>query len=230
MIGWTRLAAQPYSHATPARRSSARRLVAWLRATHRVHEPEIWVKQLLDAAKSQSVVVPGADTAAELVAELADQLHRVLVRRQSLEKDIDRAFFALPESTILRSLPGIGPRLGARILIEIGDIRQFRTSAQLAAYAGLGPTPHESGTSIRGNRVTRFGNHRLKNAFFLAAFSSLTHPPSRTYYDRKRAQGKRHTQAVLCLARRRVDVLHAMLTTNTHYQAPTPQRDVESAT
>jgi transposase len=111
---------------------------------------------------SVTVVIPGAETAADLVAELAEQLQRVLARRQRLEKEIDQAFFDLPEASILRSLPGIGPRLGARILIEIGDIRHFRTPAQLAAYAGLGPTPHQSGTSIRGNRVTRLGNHKLK--------------------------------------------------------------------
>src|SRR6266542_3563209 len=211
-----------YSSSPQLRKAGAKRLVALLRATHRVHEPETWVQELLVAAKAQTVVVPGAETAADLVAELADQLQHVLVRRQRLEKEIDQVFFGLPEASILRSLPGIGPRLGARILIEIGDIRHFRTPAQLAAYAGLGPTPHQSGTSIRGNRVTRFGNHRLKNAFFLAAFSSLKHPPSRTYYDHKRAQGKRHTQAVLCLARRRVDVLHAMLTRGQPYRAPVP--------
>ncbi len=227
-IGGTALLKR-YPSSPQLRQAGAKRLVALLRATHRVHEPEVWIEQLLVAAKSQTVVVPGAETAAGLVAELAEQLHRVLARRQLMEKEIERAFFALPEASIIKSLPGIGPRLGARILIEIGDIRQFHTSAQLAAYAGLGPTPHQSGTSIRGNRVTRFGNHRLKNAFYLAAFSSLQHPPSRTYYDRKRNEGKRHTQAVLCLARRRVDVLHAMLTTNTPYQAPTPQADLETA-
>jgi transposase len=211
-----------YPGAPQVRQAGAKRLTAVLRATHRVHEPEAWVAQLLAAAKSQTVVVPGAETAANLVAELADQLHRLVVRRQRLEKEIDQAFFALPEASILRSLPGIGPRLGARILIEIGDIRQFRTAAQLAAYAGLGPTPHQSGTSIHGNRVTRFGNHQLKNALFLAAFSSLKHPPSRIYYDRKRGQGKRHAQAVLCLARRRVDVLHAMLTRGEPYRQPAP--------
>jgi|tagenome__1003787_1003787.scaffolds.fasta_scaffold20869302_2 transposase len=227
-IGGTALLRR-YPSAPQLRQAGAKRLVALLRATHRVHEPEVWVDQLLVAAKSQTVVVPGAETAAGLVSELAEQLHRVLARRQLMEKEIERAFFGLPEASIIKSLPGIGPRLGARILIEIGDIRQFRTSAQLAAYAGLGPTPHQSGTSIRGNRVTHFGNHRLKNAFYLAAFSSLQHPPSRTYYNRKRNEGKRHTQAVLCLARRRVDVLHAMLTTNTPYQAPTPLADLETA-
>jgi transposase len=227
-IGGTALLAR-YPSAPQLRHAGARRIVKLLRATHRVHEPEAWAEQLLVAAKAQTVVVAGAETAAELLAELAEQLHRVLDRRQRLEKEIERAFFNLPEASIVKSLPGIGPRLGARILIEIGDIRQFRTSAQLAAYAGLGPTPHQSGTSIRGNRPTRFGNHRLKNAFYLAALSSLQHPPSRVYYDRKREQGKRHTQALLCLARRRVDVLHAMLTTNTHYQAPAPQPNLESA-
>jgi transposase len=227
-IGGTALLMR-YPGVPQLRRAGARRLVKLLRTTHRVHEPETWVEQLLVAAKSQTVVVAGADTASHLVAELAEQLRRVLERRQQLEKEIEHAFFHLPEASILKSLPGIGPRLGARILIEIGDIRQFRTSAQLAAYAGLGPTPHQSGTSLRGNRPTRFGNHRLKNAFYLAALSSLQHPPSRIYYDRKREQGKRHTQALLCLARRRVDVLHAMLTTNTQYAVRTPLPAVSSA-
>jgi len=218
-----------YPSAPQLRHAGARRLVKLLRTTHRVHEPETWVEQLLVAAKSQTVALAGADTASQLVAELAEQLSRVLERRQRLEKEIERAFFNLPEASILKSLPGIGPRLGARILIEIGDVRQFRTAAQLAAYAGLGPTPHQSGTSLRGTRPTRFGNHGLKNAFYLAALSSLQHPPSRTYYDRKREQGKRHTQALLCLARRRVDVIHAMLTTNTQYVVATRQPAVSSA-
>ena len=53
--------------------------------------------------------------------------------------------------------------------------------------SGLGPIPSKSGTSA--NMPTRFGNHRLTNALFVAAFASLQHAPSRTYYDRKRAQG-----------------------------------------
>jgi hypothetical protein len=44
----------------------------------------------------------------------------------------------------------------------------------------------------------------------MSAFASLKHQPSRTY-DRKRAEGKSHTAALTCLARRRVDVLHAMI-------------------
>jgi hypothetical protein len=59
---------------------------------------------------------------------------------------------------------------------------------------------------------------RLKRAFFLAAFASLADPVSRAYYDRKRAEGKRHNAALICLARRRCDVLFAMLRDKIPYQ------------
>jgi transposase len=190
--------------------------------TQRVRRAEAFAKQLHQAAMAQTVTITGSATAARLISELAVQLGASLARRDALEKEIEQGFFGLPEAAILRSLPGIGPRLGARIAVEIGAISRFRTPGHLAAYAGLGPTPWKSGTSINAQRPSRFGNHRLKNALFLAAFASLRHAPSRTYYDRKRAQGKRHNQAVLCLARRRVDVLHAMLSSGTQYRTPAP--------
>jgi transposase len=197
------------------------RLTAALKA-QRVHRAEDFAKHVHQAAMAQTVSISGSATAARLISELAEQLVAVLARRDALEKEIEDGFFVLPEAPILRSLPGIGPRLGARIAVEIGSISRFRTPGHLAAYAGLGPTPWKSGTSINANLPSRFGNHRLKNALFLAAFASLRHGPSRIYYDRKRAQGKRHNQAVLCLARRRVDVLHAMLSQGVAYRPPAP--------
>jgi hypothetical protein len=64
---------------------------------------------------------------------------------------------------------------------------------------------------------------QLKRAFFLSAFAALGDPASRAYYDRKIAQGKHHTQALLCLARRRADVLFAMLRDGTFYE-PQPAK------
>jgi hypothetical protein len=55
---------------------------------------------------------------------------------------------------------------------------------------------------------------------FLSAFAALRDPESRAYYDRKISQGKRHNQALLALARRRSDVLYAMLRDGTLYHAP----------
>lgn len=202
-------------------RAGARRVATRLKAG-RARHPEVLAAGLVEAAGAPAATVPGAETATAIVADLAARLDRVLARREHLGREIAHAFFARPEAAILTSLPGIGPRLGARSAVEIGDSRRFKTPARLAASAGLGPTPRQSGSSIRGPVASRHGNHRLKDARFLAAFARLKPSPSRTYYDPKRTEGKRHNQAVLCLARRRVDVLHAMLTRRLPYQLPAP--------
>ena len=96
--------------------------------------------------------------------------------------------------------------------------KTFDTGAQLASYAGLAPVTRRSGSSIRGEHVSHGGNKRLKRAMFPSAFASLrSDPVSRAYYQRKRNQGKRHNQAVLALAHRRILTLHAMIRNNTLY-------------
>jgi hypothetical protein len=58
---------------------------------------------------------------------------------------------------------------------------------------------------------------------FIAAFASLrADPASRAYYDRKRAEGKRHIAALICLARRKTDVLFAMIRDHKTYVPATP--------
>lgn len=71
----------------------------------------------------------------------------------------------------------------------------------------------------QGRAPARSGNKRLKNALFLSAFAALHDPESRAYYDRKRSQGKKHNAAVICLPRRRTDVIYAMLRDSTCYRA-----------
>ena len=100
-------------------------------------------------------------------------------------------FLAHPFGEILASLPGIGPRTGARILAEIGDGSGFASGAKLAAYAGLAPVTRQSGTSCNAETRSRRGNHRLKNAMFLAAFASREIPRPRPSMTAKRAEGKR---------------------------------------
>ena len=72
------------------------------------------------------------------------------------------------------------------------------------------------GSSIRGEHLSRRGNKILKRALFLSVFAALRDPVSRTYFDCTIAQGKRHNQALI--ARRRCDVLFAMLRDGTLYE------------
>lgn len=94
------------------------------------------------------------------------------------------------------SMPGIGVRTAARILTEVVG-KDFADAGHLASYAGIVPAARPTGTSIRGEHAPRGGNKRPRRALFLSAFASLHHTPSRAYYDRKRAPGERHHQAII---------------------------------
>ncbi len=87
------------------------------------------------------------------------------------------------------------------------------------------PVTRQSGSSIRGQSRSRRGNHRLKNAMFLAAFASLRDAVSRAFDDRKRAEGKGHNAAMICLARRRRDVILAMRRSRHPYLAGPTRQD-----
>ncbi|MFD7606615.1 IS110 family transposase [Streptomyces mirabilis] len=204
------------------RKAGRRRLVTPLRPKA-PRMAERLVDDIFTALDEQTVTVPGTEAAALTVPSLAGSLTAVLDQRKLLAGRIEGLLEAHPLSKILTSMPGVGVRTGARILIEAGDGSTFPIAGCLAAYAGLAPTTRSSGSSIRGEHPSRRGNKQLKWAFFLSAFAALRNPASRAYYDKKISQGKHHTQALLCFARRRADVLFAMPCDGTFYE-PQPAK------
>mgnify|MGYP002712346007 FL=1 len=194
-----------------------------VRARLRKHAPRLantLTEEIFEALAQQTVVVAGTEAAATVVPILAEQLAGLLQQRARLATQVEAVVEAHPLHPVLISMPGIGVRTAARILTEVVG-KDFADAGHLASYAGIAPVTRRSGTSIRGEHAPRGGNKRLKRALFLSAFASLHHGPSRAYYDRKRAQGKRHNQALIALARRRTDVLYAMLRDGTLYEDPT---------
>jgi transposase len=167
--------------------------------------------------------VPGAAAAETVLPRLAASLQTTLDQRAELAARVEQVLDAHPLTKVLISMPGVGVRPAARVVLEIGDGSSFPSAAHLAAYAGLAPTTRRSGTSIRGEHAPRGGNRRLKSALFLSAFAAIRFDPlSRAYYNRKRAEGKRHNAALLCLARRRCDVLYAMIKNHALYEPHLP--------
>ncbi|MEU5060173.1 IS110 family transposase [Streptomyces sp. NPDC056210] len=210
-----------YGSPAQLRKAGRRRLVSLLRPKA-PRMAERLVEDIFAALDEQTVVVPGTDAAALIVPSLTGSLRSVLDQRKILAAKIEELLEAHPLSQVLISMPGIGVRTAARILIDVGDGSNFQTAGHLAAYAGLAPATRRSGSSIRGEHPSRRGNKQLKRAFYLAAFASLSQPDSRAYYDKKRREGKHHVAAIVCLARRRIDVLFAMLRDGTFYDpAPT---------
>ncbi|TFC30323.1 IS110 family transposase [Cryobacterium sp. TMT2-18-3] len=149
--------------------------------------------------------------------KLAEQLAALRRQRDEIAVEVERLVEAHSLHPVLISMPGVGIRTAARLLTEVSG-KDSATAGHLAAYAGLAPVTRRSGSSIRGEHPSRRGNKILKRALFLSAFAALRDPVSRAYYDRKIDQGKRHNQALIALARRRCDVLYAMLRDGTLYQ------------
>jgi transposase len=206
---------------TPAqlRRAGQKRVATYLR-NRGVKGSANVARKALSAAESQSVILPAQEVASRIVAELAEEVLALKERIGSIDEEIGERFFARPEARILNSLPGMGPILGAEFLVCVGDVSAFESADRLAAYAGLVPAARDSGKRVGNRRRMRGGNKTLKRVFYQAAFASLRgSQESRVFYERKRAEGKRHKQALIALARRRVNVVWAMLRNGTTFEA-----------
>ena len=208
-----------YVTPTEIRRAGASRLAKHVLATGRLPRPHVekLAAQAVASAKAQPLALPGERLAAELVRELAQEALAVRDRLTRLDTQIEEALARHPDAPLIRSLPGMGATLTAEFIAEAGGIGRFPTPDRLAAAAGLAPILKQSG-KVRYQRRANGGNKALKRVLYQSAFCSLQHPASRAFYARKRREGKRHHQAVIALARRRVDVLHAILRTRQPYR------------
>ncbi|MEH0573601.1 IS110 family transposase [Streptomyces sp. B21-108] len=199
---------------TPAtiRRAGRRRLATWLR-NRKVRSADELAARAVQAAEAQRTSVPGEDMTAHVVHSLAREVMALNEKIAETDNLIEGRFRRHRNAEVIASMPGIGSLLGAEFLAATGgDMDAFASADRLAAFAGVSPTPRDSG-KISGNlhRPTRY-SRRLQRVFYTSALISIRCcEESRRFYDRKRAEGKRHSQAVMALARRRVNVLWALL-------------------
>ena len=163
-------------------------------------------------ARAQALDVPGAGTRARLVRELAAEALAARGARERIDREIADLLAGHPDAGLIQSLPGMGVVLTAELIANIGDMRRFRSADALAAAAGLTPVLRQSGKSFAIRRANS-GDRALKRVFFQSAFAALGHPESKAFHDRKRTEGKRHNQAVIALARRRINVVWAIFHT-----------------
>ncbi|MFD3547066.1 IS110 family transposase [Streptomyces sp. NPDC058655] len=210
---------------TPAviRRLGTRRLTAWLR-NRKVRNAEALAARAVEAAERQHTAVAGEAAIARMVRTLVKEVMSLNEKVTETDKLIEGQFREHELAEVILSMPGIGGTLGAEFLASVGgSLDAFPTPDRLAAFAGLAPAPRDSG-QVSGNlrRPQRY-QRRLQRVFYTSALLSIrSDPNSRRFYDRKRAEGKRHTQAVLALARRRVNVLWALIRDRRCYEVIPP--------
>jgi transposase len=204
---------------TPAelRAAGTKRLIRHLKAAGGLPKVEALAERALAAAAEQTIAVPAERMSARLIRELATEALATRTRLASLDRELEELLDRHPDAALIRSLPGMGAVLTAELIAEAGSLSRFRSADALAAAAGIAPVLRQSG-KVRFLRRPTGGNKGLKRVFYQSAFCSLGSPDSRAFYDRKRREGKRHHQAVLALARRRINVLWAMLNNRQAFQ------------
>lgn len=204
------------------RRAGGVRLAAWLRK-RKARNADAVATTAIEAANAQRSIVPGQQLAAAMVARLAKEVMSLDTEIAETESMIEDRFRRHHHAEIILSMPGFGVILGAEFIAATGgDMSVFASVDRLAGVSGLAPVPRDSGR-ISGNlkRPRRYDRRLLRACYLSAQIAIRTDTASRTYYDRKRAERKTHTQAVLALARRRLNVLWAMLRDHAVYQPAT---------
>ncbi len=225
---------------TPAagRRLSRSKIASALRRGGRQRNIEARAEQIQTALRSPQLEQPPlvAEAFGVTVRALAATLATTLAQIATVETELEASFGRHPAAEIVRSQPGLGTVLGARVLAEFGDDpHRYATPKARKNYAGTAPITKTSGKShVVLARVAT--NKRLRDALHLQAFAALSvSPGARGYYDERRAGGATHHQALRALSNQLVGILHGCLRHGTTYDEATawprhqPQQDQTAA-
>lgn len=114
---------------------------------------------------------------------------------------------------LLTTIVGIGDYTAAVVLAEIGSIKLFSSARQLAAFAGLTPQEHQSGTSVQGKtRLCKIGKVRLRKALYFPALNLIRRCPEiQAMRDRLLSAGKTKMQVVGAVMHKLIRVIYGVL-------------------
>ncbi|AHV97654.1 IS110 family transposase [Paenibacillus sabinae] len=184
-----------------------------------------WVEekaQRVEEALSEWHQVKVSSSQVYILEGMLSLLHSLQEQLKRLEKQMQELSMGMPETELLRTIPGIGEKLAATLVAELGDIRQFESPKQLVAYAGLDPGVFNSGKfTASSNRITKRGSKRLRRALYLAVQCSLRRGDCsklRPYYDKKKKEGKPYKVAVIACANKLLHHIYAILRKGQPYQ------------
>lgn len=187
---------------TQAHRLTRRQVLAILHRVGRRNDAGL-ADQIREGLRAPALAQPQpvTDALGISVSGLVAVAQTMISGVDALEAQLAIAFAAHPWASLLRSAPGLGPVLAARVLAEIGDDpARFTTAANLRSFAGTAPVTRASGKA-RWVQARRVRNKRLADACHWWAFASLTKSAgARAHYDKRRTAGDHHNAALRHLA------------------------------
>jgi hypothetical protein len=193
---------------------SRSKIAAALRRGGRQRRIDERAAEIQAALRAPQLAAPAAISTAmgASVAATVTVIAAMTAQIGELARELEAGFESHPDAEVVRSLPGLGTILGARVLGEFGDEpNRYANPKSRKNYAGTSPITRASGTKrVVLARYAR--NQRLADAIYLWAFAALsTSPGARAFYDTRRATGDTHHAALRALGNRLVGILHGCL-------------------
>jgi transposase len=175
------------------------------------------VHNALEALQVQPVVSPTA----------LKQLRQTLLQLEEQVQHLEAELLATVEQhycqqmPLLQSIPGIGRKTAAYLLLFAGGFTSFENYRQLIAKAGLCPREFSSGTSVRGkSRITKMGGSLIRSKLFMCSWSARkANGACRALYDRLVAKGKNGKLALIAVCNKLLKQAYAIVTSGVPYQA-----------
>lgn len=133
-----------------------------------------------------------AGAARASVQRLVRSLERERARVQrALEARVQQTPALAHDAALLQTIPGVGPGLARTLLATLPDLRTFRDTAELAAFVGVAPVLHHSGTSVHRAALPAAGKPRVRSALFFPTLAAVrSNPDVRALYARLRTRGR----------------------------------------
>lgn len=197
-----------------------RRPPEWRPLPAEVRELQALVRRLDSLAEMRQMeanrldVASGAGAVRESLLGHLAFLDQEIARTEGLVRaHIDRHSGLRGQRDLLLSIPGIGDTTAAKLLGEVLDVKLYEGARQLAAFAGLAPRLHESGSSVRRRvRLAKTGAPRLRKALYFPAIVAMRHNPQvRALSERLKERGKCPMQVIGAAMRKLIHIAYGVL-------------------
>ena len=170
--------------------------------------------------QEKAVIALAPETVIQSITQMIDLLNTEQQRLDKLiEEHINKHQQLKENKALLESIPAVGKVIATRMLMVIGS-RQFDDAPQCAAYLGLVPVQHESGSSIKGRaKLSKAGNPVIRAKLYMAAVVAIRYNPDiKAQYERLTSRGKSKMSALGAAMRKLVHICFGVLKHQQPYQ------------
>ncbi|HKG97832.1 MAG TPA: IS110 family transposase [Pyrinomonadaceae bacterium] len=150
------------------------------------------------------------------------QLQELQRELEQVEEKLDRIAKADPRTALLRTIPGVGPRLSEAIVALLDQPERFHKAREVSAYVGMVPKELDSGETVRRGRITKHGSRLVRSLLVEVAWAGLRYNPwvRETFQRISGGKKSRKKIAIVAVGRRLLVRCWAMLRDGTSWRPP----------